>query len=121
MDEQGSEPVETGRHPFRIETVRGEPFQAAGRVLIPEARVVSSSRVRGTIGTNRQSGWGAGLVHVLPTAIIEQTEDGESRLPLGDGTRRALLGLAAAGGGIVLFFSLLRYLVGKIRNAMEGA
>ena len=114
MDQDSTEQSE--QKPFQIKTVRGEPYHVAGRTLIPEARLVSFGQARATIGSKQVGGWSGGLVQVTPTAIIEQTADGERRISLADATSRSTLAIMAAGAATVLFFTFVRLLARAARR-----
>jgi uncharacterized spore protein YtfJ len=96
--------------PFRIETVRGEPYHVDGRTLIPVARIMIFGKARGTIGAHGVSGWGGGLVQVTPLSILEQTADGERSIPIVDATATARRGLLGAALATVLLFTVIRWL-----------
>lgn len=102
--------------PLRIKTVRGEPYEIAGRTLVPEARIVSFGKARATIEAERISGWGVGFVRTSPVALIEASAEGERRIPITDTTFRVTLGLMVASVGMILFFSAVRRLVGQRQN-----
>ena len=109
-----------GSAPFVIETVRGEPFHVDGRKLIPLARIVAASKARATIGTNRVGGWGGGFVRITPVAIIEETADGERRVPITDATAAALRGMLGAMLAMTLCFAVLRWLLRSLRWGRGG-
>jgi len=114
--EEGSNGQDTQK-PFRIETVRGEPYRVGGRTLVPEARVMSFTRAKATIGSRQVGGWGGAFVQVTPTALIEQTPDGDKRIPLGDSTSQATLAIMAIGAAVVVGLTLVRLLVRMVKRA----
>jgi uncharacterized spore protein YtfJ len=114
--EEGSEQRES-RKPFRIETVRGEPYRVGGRTLVPEARVVTFGRARATIGSRQVGGWNGAYVQVTPTAIIEETPDGERRIPMVSATAQATRSLAAIGIAVVLVLTLVQLIARILRGA----
>jgi len=85
-------------------TIQGEPVRVGEREIIPEARVTWWMRRRSVIGMNSIGGWGAGLVDVRPTAVIERGPGYTRRIPIRDETNRLLLGLLA-GAVFVLFLA----------------
>jgi hypothetical protein len=96
---------------FRVKTVRGEPYFAGGRKLVPVVRIVAFGKAKATVGTHRMGGWGSGFVWIKPLAVLEETPEGERRIAVTDGTATAMrssLGMAAT-----ITFSLvaLRWLV----------
>jgi hypothetical protein len=105
-----------GHRLLRIGTVRGEPYHVGGRKLIPEARVISFGKARATIGTYRIGGWGVGLTHVTPLAIIDETDKGDRRIPLASTTAQALQSMFAGAVAITLFFTTIRLLVRRRRK-----
>ena len=98
---------------FRVETVRGEPYEVDGRRLIPVARLASFGKARATIGTRQVSGWGGGFVQVTPLAVVEETPEGERRIDIADRTSRAVLNLVLGAVAIVLALGLIRWLAGR--------
>jgi uncharacterized spore protein YtfJ len=105
-----------GHRPFRIETVQGEPYYVGGRKLIPVARVISFGKASATIGTERIGGWGVGFAQVTPLAVVEETDEGERRMPLVSTTSRALQSMFAGAVAITLFFTTIRWLVRRRRK-----
>jgi uncharacterized spore protein YtfJ len=95
---------------FRVETVRGEPYEVDGRRLIPVARLASFGKARATIGTRQVSGWGGGFVQVTPLAVVEETPEGERRIAIVDRTSQAMLGMALGAVAIILVLGLIRWL-----------
>ena len=106
---------------LRIETVRGVPYQVAGRKLTPVARVLSYGLARGTIGAGRISGWGMGVSSVTPLAVVEETDGVEHSIPLTGGTATALKGTLAASLAVVLFFTAVRWWVRRCRSQRQSS
>jgi uncharacterized spore protein YtfJ len=104
--EGGGTPVRWG--PFRLKTVRGEPYLVGGRKIVPVVRILSSGRARATIGTRGVSGRGAGFVWIKPVAVIEETPDGERRIPITDGTGATVRALLGGALGLALCCAALR-------------
>jgi hypothetical protein len=102
------------RH-FRVETVRGEPFYVGDRKLIPEVRVVSFGKAKGTIGLNQTSGWGTGFAHITPLGIVEETAEGERRIATPDTTATAVRSLLAGALAVTLVFVAIRWLARRLR------
>jgi len=98
---------------FRVETVRGEPYEVGGRRLIPVARLASFGKARATIGTRQVGGWGGGFVQVTPVAVVEETPEGERRIPIDDRTLRALRDLVLRAVAVILVFGLIRWFAGR--------
>lgn len=107
----------TGQGALRVQEVRGEPYHVGGRVLIPEARLVSFGKASATIGSDRIGGWAGGFTKVIPVAIVEVTDEGERRLAIRDATAAALWGLFAAATAITLLFTAIRWLARRRRGA----
>jgi uncharacterized spore protein YtfJ len=105
----------TNRKPFRIKTVRGEPYTIGERTLIPVARILSYGRARATIGTRRLGGWAGGFIRVTPRAIVEQTPEGERRIAIGDATGALIGRMLAMVVVITLFFSAVRSFARRLR------
>lgn len=105
-----------GHRSFRVETVRGEPYHVGGRKLIPVARVISFGKASATIGTDRIGGWGVGFARVTPLAIIDETDEGEHRIPLANTTAQALQSMFAGAVAVTLFFTAIRWLVRRRRK-----
>ena len=93
---------------LRTDVVRGEPYQIGERTLIPEARIVSVGKARARIGAREHGGWGAAFTQVTPTALVEETENGERRIPIEATTDARLRGMLAAALVLTLFFTALR-------------
>ncbi len=85
-------------------TIQGEPMQIGEREFTPEAQVTWLIKRSATIGMNNIGGWGAGLVNINPTALIERGPGYVRRIPIRYETTRLLLGLAA-GAVFVLFLA----------------
>ena len=96
---------------FRVKTVRGDPYYVGERELIPEARVVSFGKARGTIGDRQVSGRGGGFVWIKPLAVIEVTPDGERRIPIQTGTAAAMRGMLSVTIVMTLLLTTIRWLV----------
>ncbi len=96
------------QRPYRVEVVRGEPYQVGGRTLVPETRFVSYGRARATIGSSSIGGWAAGLVLVTPLAMVEQMAEGEQRVAITDATATTMRLLLGAGIAMALVFATLR-------------
>jgi len=103
--------------PLRVETVRGEAYQVAGKKLIPVARIVSFGQGRGTLRLDRVEGWAAGFARVSPKAVIVETEEGEVYLPLVDSTAEALRGMVLTALAVTLALALVRRVVRRLRRA----
>ena len=101
---------------LRSQVIRGEPYRVGGRTLTPEARIVSIGRARATIGRRQHGGWGFAFTRIIPTAIIEETEDGERRLPIPDTTGSALRGMLASAVALLVFFTTVRWLAGRLKK-----
>ena len=106
----------TAREPFRIATIHGEPYDIAGRRLIPIARSVSFGKARAHVGSSHVGGWGTGFVQITPVAIIEEGPEGNRRISITDATTRALWGMLAAGVVAALLFASLRRLAVRWRQ-----
>jgi uncharacterized spore protein YtfJ len=105
------------KKPLRVETVRGEAYQVAGKKLIPVARIVSFGQGRGTLRLDRVEGWAAGFARVSPRAVIVEAEEGDAYLPLVDPTAEALRGMAVAAVVLTLALVLVRRAVRRLRRA----
>ena len=103
---------------LKLRTVRGEPYYANGRTLIPVVRIVSFGKAKAIIGNGRSSGRAVGFVWVKPQAVLEAGPEGERRIPITDATASAvysLLGLALA----ITFVSVaVRWLGGRLRRTI---
>jgi uncharacterized spore protein YtfJ len=107
--------------PFRVETVRGEPYLVAGRRLVPVARVVSFGKARGTLGSRHISGWGAGYVRVTPVAVVEETGEGARTIPIRNLTYEAYRGMALRAGVQILLLAVIRWLARRWRAARAAS
>ena len=82
--------------------VQGESIRVGQKEVVPEAQVTWCLRRRATIGTRQSLGWGAGMVSIRPTALVERGPMGTRRIPIRDETTRLLAGLAA--GAVFVWF-----------------
>jgi len=98
------------------EVVRGAPFEAKGRVFVPEARVTMLIAREATLGTHATRVAGIRLTHIRPTALIELSPDGEYRHRVEDQTGRALFGLAVAATAVPLILNALANWFGAQRK-----
>ena len=96
---------------LRIKTVRGEPYCIGGRELMPEARIISFGKARGTVGARQVSGRGGGFVWIQPLAVIEVTPTGERRIPIQAGTVAAMRGMLTVTIAMTLLLTTIRWLV----------
>lgn len=103
--------------PFRVKTVRGQPYDVGGRKLVPVVRIVSFGRARGTIRLNGVTGRGAGFALFLPVAMEEKTAEGERRITTRDTTANVLVGLFGAAVVMTVFFAVARWLARWRRRA----
>lgn len=88
--------------PYRVKTVRGEPYYVGERTLIPLARQFSYGQAKGKIGSPRVSGWGIGLVRVRPVAVLVETPEGVDRIGIRDATATILWRMIGAAGAVAL-------------------
>lgn len=102
--------------PFRIQTVRGTPYEVAGRRLVPVARIVSFGQGQATIGRDRVYGWAGGFAQVVPLGVIEETADGQQYVPIPDATGKALRRILASAIVITLGAATLRRLIRRGRG-----
>ncbi len=74
---------------------RGTPFEAHGRLFVPEARVTTFAgrEIQASVGSTQARGFQ--VRGVQPTALIEQTPGGERRHRIKDDGARRRLGCAA--------------------------
>ncbi len=96
---------------FRVKTIRGDPYYVGERELIPEARVISFGKARGTVGDKQVSGRGGGFVWIKPLAVIEVTSGGERRIPVQAGTAAAMRGMLTVTIAMTLLLASIRWLV----------
>ena len=99
---------------FRAETVRGESYEVGGRVLTPEARILSFAKGRGTVGRRGVSGWMFGFTRVSPLAVVEDTDAGTRRIEVVDATANALTALLVVVVVMTLFFNTVRWVARSV-------
>jgi hypothetical protein len=102
--------------------IQGEPIRVGQREIVPEAQVTWWMRRRATIGMNSTSGWGAGVVSIRPTALIERDlrrARRERRVPVHDEMARLLIGLAA-GTLFVWFLAEIAVGLATDKEAKDG-
>ena len=85
-------------------TIQGQPILVGEREIIPEAQVTWWMKRSATVGMTSAGGWGAGVVNIKPTALVECGPGYVCRIPIRDETMRLLVGLAA-GAVFVLFLA----------------
>ena len=102
--------------PFRIQTVRGTPYDVAGRRLVPVARIVSFGKGRATIGRDRVQGWAGGFAQVVPLAVIAETEHGPQYVAFTDATETALRRILVSAIVLTLLSVALRRLIHRGRG-----
>ena len=83
-------------------TIQGAPIRVGQKEIVPEAQVTWWLRRRAMIRMDGASGWGAGVVSIRPTALVERGPSGEGRVPIRDETTRLLIGLLA--GAVFIWF-----------------
>jgi hypothetical protein len=101
--------------PFRVETVRGEPYHIGGQTLIPVARHISFGKARGTIGLSHIGGWGVGYALTIPAAIIAETVEGERHIAITDATSNALRRIFGAAMLSTFLLVAIRWLARRWR------
>jgi hypothetical protein len=94
---------------FRIDTVRGEPYDVGSRRLIPKARIVSYGRARGTVGHRTVGGWGFAVTKITPLGVLEKTETGERSIAITDATAAVVWALLGTGVAITVMFTAIRW------------
>jgi len=99
---------------FRVEMVRGEPYEVGGRRLVPVARLTSFGKARATIGTRQVGGWGGGFVQVTPVAMVEETPEGERQIAIVDRTSQAVRDMVLGAVAIILVIGLIRWFAGRM-------
>jgi uncharacterized spore protein YtfJ len=105
------------RGPWRVEMIRGEPYRAGGRTLIPVAQVISFGRARATVGTRQIGGWGAGFAHLRPVAVEEETAEGVRHIPIADPTARFLRVFLSVAVATTLCCAAIRWLAQRGQRA----
>jgi uncharacterized spore protein YtfJ len=103
---------------LKLRTVRGEPYYANGRTLIPVVRIVSFGKAKATIGNGRSGGQAVGFVWMKPLAVLEAGPEGEQRVPITDATASAVYGMLGLALAIMLASAAIRWLAGQLRRSM---
>jgi len=96
------------------ERVRGTPIEVGGRVLVPEAQVTSLVAHEVTFASRETRLAGMQTVRVRPTALIEQTLDGERRHSIEDKTSRILTTMMIGAAALPL---ILGAVAARLANA----
>ena len=107
----GQNRAATQVRPWRIETVRGEPYRIGARTLTPVARVITFGQARATVGSHRTGGWGVGFVRVAPLTIVEETDRGKRLIPLRSDSDRAVKKMLGTAIAVMLACVAVRRLV----------
>lgn len=102
--------------PWRLATVRGEPYAVAGYKLTPVARVLSYAIGQGTLRARSISGWGGGMVFVRPVAIEVERDGRTRRIKLARSTRASFAAMVAAGATITILLWWVRLLARRGRR-----
>jgi uncharacterized spore protein YtfJ len=95
-------------------TVYGEPVTAAGRTIVPVARVAygfgggGGVRARGDGQSGDEGGGGGGGIVATPVGALEISPDGTRFIAFGDKKRLAVALLAGLGLGLLLAGRLSR-------------
>jgi uncharacterized spore protein YtfJ len=108
--------VGPGNKPFRVQTVRGKPWDVAGRRLVPVARIITFGQGRGTIRRDRVEGWAGGFVQVVPLGVVEETDQGQRYVAISDATEASLRRILASAVIMTLLFMVLRRLIQTARG-----
>jgi len=104
----------TQRHnPLTSTIVEGEAIHVGERELTPLVRVTAYTRRQAHVGSDWLSGRGGGFVRMRPIAILERSEAGERRIPIGDKTTQMLGGMFLAAFIIPLLLGLAVLLMRK--------
>ncbi|HJW84119.1 MAG TPA: hypothetical protein VJ754_07430, partial [Anaerolineae bacterium] len=92
---------------------RGTPFEAHGRLFVPEARVTTFAgrEIQASVGSTQARG--LQVRRVQPTALIEQTPGGERRYRIREGSARRRLGCAAAALAPLVANALVNRLIAR--------
>jgi len=101
---------------MRVQMIQGTAIEVGQKKLAPLMRLISWGRGRAVVRRNDFGGLGAAFVRLQPVAILEESPQGQRRIPVHDATARqivVLLGLAVA---VPLFLNLLLHLIGCTPN-----
>ena len=92
---------------------RGTPFEAHGRLFVPEARVttLAGREIQASAGSTQARG--VQVRRVQPTALIEQTPGGERRYRIKDEGARRRLGCAVAALAPLVVNALVKRFIAK--------
>jgi uncharacterized spore protein YtfJ len=91
-----------------VKTVFGEPVQAAGRTIIPAAKIVygfgggGGSRSKKDVATGDEGGGGGGGVRAVPAGAIEISEDRTRWIPASSWLLVGLISNAAFVTGVFI-------------------
>jgi hypothetical protein len=102
--------------PFRIETVRGKPYEVAGRRLVPVARITSLGKGRATIGLDHAQGWAGGYAQILPLVVVDETEQRPQYITITDATQSMLRRILVRAMVVLVLLAALRRLAQKARR-----
>jgi hypothetical protein len=95
------------------EVVRGTPFAVDGRVFVPEARIRTVVSREVVIGASTSRAIGFHMRRIRPTALIEQTPNGERRYPIENATARILFKYALIAIAPMILSIILSVLLGR--------
>jgi hypothetical protein len=116
----GCDEQDVGPKVFKVETVRGEPYLVAGHKLTPVTRIVSLAKANATIGRNRVSGLGGGVVRVIPVAVLDEAGGERREIAIYDATAAAVQRMVAIALAATFFLATVRWWVRRGRQARSA-
>jgi hypothetical protein len=73
---------------------------------VPVARHFALGKAKGMIGSPGVSGWGIGLVHVRPVAVLVETDEGVDRITIRDAAVASLWRMFGTAVVVALLFAV---------------
>lgn len=108
--------VGTTQVPWRMATVRGEPYEVAGYRLAPIARIWTYAAGQGTLRARSILGRGGGMVYVRPVAVEVEQDGRAQRIKLSRPTRWILVSMLSAGASITVLLWAVRQRIRRDRR-----
>jgi hypothetical protein len=95
----------------KMRLVEGTPVTVGRKRLTPVMRAITWYEREAAVRQNSTSGFGLAAAWLQPVAVLEETPDGQRRIPIHDETGQTMLRLFVVALAVPLLLSLLARLV----------
>jgi len=96
---------------IKVRLVEGTPVIVGQKTLTPVMRAFTWTKRQATVRQDGASGFGLAAAWLQPVAVVEETPDGQRRIPIRDETSRAMFRLLAIALAVPVLLGLLAWLV----------